>query len=71
MAALVDAHWRNRMLVQLDELQRLCGRLAELEHPPRVAPVLHLRIAALRASFQAALPEPARHRADTRVAEPA
>ena len=53
VSVLADQHWQERVLAQVNELQKICDRLCEAEDPPYASVALRVRIAALRQSFLA------------------
>jgi hypothetical protein len=53
VAVLADQHWQERVLTQVNELQKICDRICEAEDPPHASVALRVRIAALRQSFLA------------------
>ena len=53
VAVLADQHWQERVLTQVNELQKICDRLCEAEDRPHASVALRVRIAALRQSFLA------------------
>jgi hypothetical protein len=59
VAVLADQHWQERVLAQVNELQKICDRLCEAEDPPHASAALRVRIAALRQSFLGATETPA------------
>ena len=48
VSVLADQHWQERVLAQVNELQKICDRLCEAEDPPYASVALRVRIAALR-----------------------
>jgi hypothetical protein len=48
VAVLADQHWQERVLAQVNELQKISDRLCAAEDPPHASVALRVRIAALR-----------------------
>jgi hypothetical protein len=56
VAVLADQHWQERVLAQVNELQKICDHLCEAEDPPHASVALRVRIAALLAASEPPAP---------------